>query len=88
MHDFDASGKAIPYGIYDMGRNEAWVNSRPRHPRFAVASIRVCELLMPMPKRIANTLASRDVSVSSIASVLELLHRPHEPDVAFLSEVR
>ena len=28
VHDFphDASGKAIPYGIYDMGRNEAWVN--------------------------------------------------------------
>ena len=28
VHDFpqDATGKAIPYGIYDMGRNEAWVS--------------------------------------------------------------
>ena len=44
MHDFpqDASGKAIPYGIYDMGRNEAWVNVGRDHdtPAFAVASIR------------------------------------------------
>jgi transposase len=35
VHDFpgDAIGKAIPYGVYDMARNEAWVNvgSRPRH---------------------------------------------------------
>lgn len=44
VHDFpqDASGKAIPYGIYDMGRNEAWVNIGRDHdtPTFAVASIR------------------------------------------------
>ena len=44
VHDFpqDASGKAIPYGIYDMGRNEAWVNVGRDHdtPAFAVASIR------------------------------------------------
>ena len=28
VHDFptDAEGKAIPYGIYDMARNEAWVS--------------------------------------------------------------
>jgi hypothetical protein len=28
VHDFpqDAVGKAIPYGVYDMGRNEAWVS--------------------------------------------------------------
>ncbi|MCC7414167.1 MAG: ISAzo13 family transposase [Gammaproteobacteria bacterium] len=43
-HDFpqDAEGKAIPYGIYDMGRNEAWVNVGRDHdtPAFAVASIR------------------------------------------------
>ena len=27
-HDFpdDAIGKAIPYGVYDMARNEAWVS--------------------------------------------------------------
>ena len=35
VHDFpqDASGKAIPYGIYDMSRNEAWGKggSGPRH---------------------------------------------------------
>lgn len=44
VHDFpqDAAGKAIPYGVYDMGRNEAWVNVGRDHdtPAFAVASIR------------------------------------------------
>jgi hypothetical protein len=44
VHDFpqDAVGKAIPYGVYDMGRNEAWVNVGREHdtPAFAVASIR------------------------------------------------
>lgn len=44
VHDFpqDSLGKAIPYGIYDMGRNEAWVNVGSDHdtPTFAVASIR------------------------------------------------
>jgi hypothetical protein len=44
VHDFpgDAIGKAIPYGVYDMARNEAWVSVGRDHdtPRFAVASIR------------------------------------------------
>jgi len=44
VHDFptDADGKAIPYGIYDMARNEAWVSVGRDHdtPAFAVASIR------------------------------------------------
>jgi hypothetical protein len=44
VHDFpsDAIGKAIPYGVYDMARNEAWVSvGRDHHtPAFAVASIR------------------------------------------------
>jgi hypothetical protein len=44
VHDFpsDAIGKAIPYGIYDMGRNEAFVSVGNDHdtPTFAVASIR------------------------------------------------
>ena len=44
MRDFpqDAIGKAIPYGVYDMARNEAWVNVGRDHdtPAFAVASIR------------------------------------------------
>ncbi len=27
VHDFtDESGKVIPYGVYDLGRNQAWVN--------------------------------------------------------------
>jgi hypothetical protein len=43
-HDFpnDAIGKAIPYGVYDMARNEAWVSVGRDHdtPAFAVASIR------------------------------------------------
>lgn len=43
VHDFphDATGKAIPYGVYDMGRNEACVNIGRDHdtPAFAVASI-------------------------------------------------
>jgi hypothetical protein len=44
VHDFpqDAIGKAIPYGVYDMARNEAWVSVGRDHdtPKFAVASIR------------------------------------------------
>ncbi len=44
VHDFpgDAIGKAIPYGVYDMARNEAWVSVGRDHdtPAFAVASIR------------------------------------------------
>lgn len=44
VHDFpqDASGKAVPYGVYDMARNEAWVSVGQSHdtPEFAVASIR------------------------------------------------
>ena len=44
VHDFpqDALGKAIPYGIYDMASNEAWVSVGRDHdtPAFAVASLR------------------------------------------------
>lgn len=44
VHDFpgDALGKAIPYGVYDMARNEAWVSVGRDHDtaKFAVASIR------------------------------------------------
>jgi len=44
VHDFpsDAVGKAIPYGVYDMARNEAYVSVGNDHdtPAFAVASIR------------------------------------------------
>ena len=43
VHDFpgDAVGKAIPYGVYDMARNEAWVSVGDHDtPAFAVASIR------------------------------------------------
>ena len=44
VHDFpqDAAGKAIPYGVCDMARNEAWVNVGRDHdtPAFAVASLR------------------------------------------------
>ena len=36
------TGKAIPYSIYDMERNEAWVNvGRHDTPAFAVASLRL-----------------------------------------------
>jgi hypothetical protein len=43
VHDFpDGVPKAIPYGVYDMARNEAWVNVGRDHDTsaFAVASIR------------------------------------------------
>ncbi len=44
VHDFpaDSCGKAIPYGVYDIARNEAWVSVGQDHdtPAFAVASIR------------------------------------------------
>ena len=44
VHDFpgDSVGKAIPYGVYDLGRNEASVSVGRDHdtPAFAAASIR------------------------------------------------
>jgi hypothetical protein len=44
VHDFidDTLGKAIPYGVYDLFRNEGWVNVGINHDtaEFAVASIR------------------------------------------------
>jgi transposase len=44
VHDFPdtATGKAIPYGVYDMARNEAYVSVGLDHdtPAFAVAAIR------------------------------------------------
>jgi transposase len=50
VHDFpgDAVGKAIPYGVYDMARNEAWVSVGRDHdtPAFAVASIRQWWVMM------------------------------------------
>jgi transposase len=43
-HDFPDKnkGKAVPYGVYDIGQNEAWVNVGVSHDtaEFAVASIR------------------------------------------------
>jgi hypothetical protein len=43
VHDFrdPVLGKAIPYGVYDTGRNEGWVNVGIDHdtPEFAVESI-------------------------------------------------
>lgn len=44
LYDFasDAAGKAIPYGIYDLARNEGYVSVGVTHetPQFAVAAIR------------------------------------------------
>jgi len=44
MHDFPdpVSGKVIPYGVYDVGRNEGWVSVGISHDtaEFAVESIR------------------------------------------------
>jgi len=50
VHDFpdDAIGKAVPYGVYDMARNEAYVSVGRDHdtPAFAVASIRRWWMMM------------------------------------------
>jgi len=50
VHDFpgDAVGKAIPYGIYDMAHDDAYVSVGKDHdtPEFAVASIRRWWLLL------------------------------------------
>jgi hypothetical protein len=44
VHDFpgDAVGKAIPYGVYDLGANAGWVSVGTDHDTaaFAVAAIR------------------------------------------------
>jgi transposase len=53
MHDFPDKelGKAIPYGIYDIGRNEGWVNVGISHDtaEFAVESIRRWWVRMGQP---------------------------------------
>jgi hypothetical protein len=53
VHDFpdDSVGKAIPYGVYDMARNEAWVSVGRDHDTsaFAVASIRQWWKMMGQP---------------------------------------
>jgi transposase len=53
MHDFadPALGKAIPYGVYDIGRNEGWVSVGVTHDtsEFAVATIRRWWLKMGRP---------------------------------------
>jgi hypothetical protein len=44
VHDFsgDAAGKAIPYGVYDLGANAGWVSVGTDHDTaaFAVATLR------------------------------------------------
>jgi hypothetical protein len=39
VHDFpsDALGKAVPYGVYDLGRNEGWVSVGMSHDTAALA---------------------------------------------------
>jgi hypothetical protein len=47
VHDFMDKdlGKVIPYGVYDLARNDGWVNVGIDHdtPAFAVASYPLCE---------------------------------------------
>jgi Rhodopirellula transposase DDE domain len=54
VHDFidKALGKAIPYGVYDVGANEGWVNVGIDHDtaRFAAMSIRGWWLNMGRPR--------------------------------------
>ena len=54
VHDFidDELGKVIPYGVYDVRRNEGWVNVGVDHdtPEFAVESIRRWWQLMGAPE--------------------------------------
>jgi hypothetical protein len=53
MHDFadKVAGKVIPYGVYDVGRNEGWVSVGISHDtaEFAVESIRRWWLQMGQP---------------------------------------
>ncbi len=39
MHDFviDELGRASPYGVYDLGQNEAWVSVGTNHDTAALA---------------------------------------------------
>jgi len=54
VHDFidKTLGKAIPYGVYDVGANEGWVNIGIDHDtaRFAATSIRGWWLNMGLPR--------------------------------------
>ena len=58
VHDFpsDAIGKAIPYGIYDLGANAGWVSVGTDHDTsaFAAATLRRwwrCRRVRPLPAR-------------------------------------
>lgn len=53
VHDFpqDAVGKAVPYGVYDLGANNAWVSVGMSHdtPTFAVNTIKTWWKHMGLP---------------------------------------
>jgi Rhodopirellula transposase DDE domain len=65
-HDFpsDSEGKAIPYGVYDVAKNEAWVSVGISHDtaEFAVATIRTWyyELGQPLYPDATSLLAIAD----------------------------
>lgn len=65
-HDFpsDSAGKAIPYGVYDVAKNEAWVSVGISHDtaEFAVATIRTWyyELGQPLYPDATSLLAIAD----------------------------
>jgi len=62
VHDFPqgAEGKAIPYGVYDMGRDDGWINVRRDHdtPAFAVASASARSFLLRFTYGFTNCPAS------------------------------
>lgn len=66
VHDFPsaAEGKALPYGVYDLAENEAWVSVGISHDtaEFAVATIRLWyyELGQPLYPNATSLLVSAD----------------------------
>jgi hypothetical protein len=81
MHDFPNKelGKAIPYGVYDIGRNENWINVGIDHntAQFAANSIRRWWTRMghhrfPRAKRLLITAAS--IMARSIYTIFFFWH--------------
>jgi len=79
VHDFPSEGlgKAIPYGVYDMARNEAWVSvgrdhdtPASRSPRLASGGARWAARPTPKPRRCTSPPmpAARMVTVRATSS--------------------
>src|SRR4029453_17668586 len=83
VHDFviPEQGKAIPYGIYDLRRNEGWVSIGIDHDtaRFAVNAIRSWGKRMGRPASPGATSLLVTSDAGGGAATVRQPHRPLDP---------